>query len=68
MCQPPKPVLPKRIARVRRSLETKRMDSFKELHETLKKTAQDEVDFVKDFFVKTQDVLKDDNDEEDENK
>jgi hypothetical protein len=45
--------LPKRLARARRVAESKRMDTFREIHESLKKTAKDEVAFVKDFFSKT---------------
>ena len=62
-CAAPKPEampqLPKRVARMRRAVESKRLDSFRELHETLKKTAKDEHAFVKDFFSKTQDMWKD---------
>lgn len=53
---PPKPALPKRIARVRRSIEPKRMDSFKRLQESLKQTANEEKEFVKDFFDKTREL------------
>jgi hypothetical protein len=42
--------LPKRLARARRVAESKRMDSFKEIHEALKKTAKEEQQFLKDFF------------------
>jgi chemotaxis methyl-accepting protein methylase len=63
----PMPQLPKRVARVRRALESKRLDSFRELHETLKKTAKDEHEFVKDFFTKTREMFKDE-EEEEENK
>lgn len=62
---PPKPALPKRIARVRRSIEPKRMDSFKRLQESLKQTAKEEQQFVKDFFDKTRELWAID-DEEDE--
>jgi len=58
--------LPKRMARARRVAESKRMDSFKEIHEALKKTAKEEQQFVKDFFDKTRDMWRDD-EEEDEN-
>ena len=44
--------LPKRLARARRVAESKRMDSFKEIHEALKKTAKEEQQFIKDFFDK----------------
>jgi hypothetical protein len=62
-CAPPPPReglrLPKRIERIRRVAESKRLDSLKEFHEALKKTAKDEHAFVKDFFSKTQDMWKD---------
>ena len=32
------------------------MDSFKEIHEALKKTANEEIDFVKGLFDKKDDV------------
>lgn len=51
--------LPKRLARARRVAESKRMDSFREIHEALKKTAKDEQAFVKDFFSKTNDMWDD---------
>jgi hypothetical protein len=51
--------LPKRVARARRVAESKRMDTFREIHESLKKTAKDEVAFVKDFFSKTSDMWDD---------
>ena len=47
--------LPKRLARARRVAESKRMDSFKEIHEALKKTAKEEQQFIKDFFDKMRD-------------
>ncbi len=62
-CAAPKPEpirLPKRVARARRVLESKRMDSFKEIHEALKKTAKEEQAFVRDFFSKTRDMMRDD--------
>ncbi len=52
--------LPKRVARARRVMESKRMDSFKEIHEALKKTAKEETAFVRDFFNKTRDMMRDD--------
>ena len=51
--------LPKRVARARRVMESKRMDSFREIHEALKKTAKDEKDFVDSFFKKTQEMWDD---------
>ena len=57
---PQKPhALPKRLTRVRRAMESKRMDSFRALHETLKKTAKDEQEFVSAFFKKTEDMWND---------
>jgi len=60
-CSAPTPRvrLPKRVERIRRVVESKRMDSLKEFHEALKKTAKDEHEFVKDFFNKTQEMWKD---------
>ena len=40
------------------------MDTLRELHEALKKTAKDEHEFVKGFFDKTQDMWKDLEDKE----
>jgi len=51
--------LPKRVARARRVMESKRLDSFREVHEALKKTAKDEQEFVKSFFKNTQDMWDD---------
>jgi hypothetical protein len=48
--------LPKRVARARRVTESKRMDSFRSIHESLKKTAKEEKEFVDSFFKKTQDM------------
>ena len=42
--------IPKRLQRVRRVFESKRMDSFKNLHENLVKTANDEKEFLKSIF------------------
>lgn len=57
--QPPKHErafkLPKRLARARRVAESKRMDTFREIHEALKKTANDETEFIKAFFNKDKD-------------
>jgi len=54
--------LPKRVARARRVAESKRMESFKEIHEALKKTAKEEQAFVRDFFDKTRNMWQDDED------
>ena len=61
-CSSPKPgvfKMPKRLTRARRVMESKRLDSFREVHEALKKTAKDEQEFVKDFFKNTQDMWDD---------
>jgi len=50
----PKPILPKRLARVRRDLESKRMDSFRSLQQTLKQISEEEKEFIKSvkkFFI-----------------
>jgi len=52
--------LPKRVARARRVMESKRLDSFREIHEALKKTAKEEQEFLKGFFKNTQDMWRDD--------
>ena len=57
-------MLPKRIARARRVIESKRMDTFREIHESLKKTAKSEQAFIRDFFDKTRDMWRDDDDED----
>lgn len=54
--------LPKRVARARRVAESKRMESFKEIHEALKKTAKEEQAFVKDFFDKSRTMWRDEDD------
>ena len=58
-CATPKPEfqLPKRLARARRVAESKRMDTLRNLHEALKKTAKDEHEFVKDLFIKRSDAF-----------
>jgi len=52
-CSQPQPApfqLPKRLARARRIAESKRMDTFREIHEALKKTAKDETEMLKGFL------------------
>ena len=61
--EPKKPMLPKRLARARRVMESKRMDTFREVHESLKKTAKSEQAFLRDFFDKTRDMWKDDDED-----
>ncbi len=70
-CTTPQPekqtrILPKRIQRARRVMESKRLDSFREVHEALKKTAKEETDFVKDFFTKTRDMFNEEKDDDTE--
>jgi hypothetical protein len=61
---PKKPMLPKRVARARRVMESKRMDTFREVHESLKKTAKSEQEFLRDFFDKTRDMWRADDDDD----
>jgi hypothetical protein len=58
-CSAPQPKfqLPKRLARARRVAESKRLDTLREFHEALKKTAKDEHEFVKDLFMKRSDAF-----------
>jgi len=42
--------LPKRLSRARRVAESKRMETFREIHAALKKTANDEAEFIQAFF------------------
>ena len=58
--EPKKPMLPKRLTRARRVMESKRMDTFREIHESLKKTAKSEQAFIRDFFDKTRSMWRDD--------
>ena len=44
------PRLPKRLARARRSIETKRIENLKKIHEELKRAAKEERDAVRDFW------------------
>ena len=62
MCATPEPEktqpirLPKRLTRIRRAVESKRMDSFKRLQESVKQTAKEEKDFIKELFEKAFDL------------
>lgn len=47
--------LPKRLSRARRVAEAKRMETFREIHTALKKTAHDEAEFIQAFFNKDKD-------------
>lgn len=54
-CQTPtpsvfQPKLPKRLARLRRNIESKRVENFKKIHEELKRTAKEETDALRDFW------------------
>ena len=65
-CSSPVPEfkLPKRLARARRMIESKRMETFKEVHETLKKTAKEEFDIIKNLFDQTKEVKEEDDEDE----
>jgi hypothetical protein len=55
--------LPPRLARQRRVIEAKRMDSFRVFHEAIKKQANDELELIKDLIKKnemTVEVMDDD--------
>jgi len=55
---PPKAFkIPKRLTRLRRSIESKRMDTLHKLHDTIREAAKEEADIVKDFFNKTRDFF-----------
>jgi hypothetical protein len=59
-CTPPK--LPKRLARLRRNVESKRIENFKKIQETIKTAAREERDAVRDFwrgFFDDEDATKD---------
>ena len=51
-CASPQPIfkMPKRLARQRRIAESKRMDTFREIHEALKQTAKKEQEFIQEFL------------------
>lgn len=67
-CSTPQPErprhMPRRMSRIRRMMESKRMDSFRNIHEALKKTANEEQEFIKAFFKDTKNIFADDNEEE----
>ena len=56
--------LPPRLARARRTLESKRLDTFREFHESLKKAGRKEADALSEFFKQTKDLFSEDEDEE----
>lgn len=76
-CQTPsvfQPKLPKRLARLRRTIESKRIENFKKIHEELKRTAKEEQQAIRDFWrglgndedssdAKEAEVVKDDDEE-----
>lgn len=49
--------LPPRLARARRTLESKRLDTFREVHESLKKAGRKEADALAEFFKQTKDLF-----------
>lgn len=62
-CQAPQvfqPKLPKRLARLRRNIESKRVENFKKIHEELKRTAKEEHEALRDFWRGLTDSRKDD--------
>jgi hypothetical protein len=61
-CAFPQPVirLPKRLARIRRTVESHRLNTLRDFHEALKKAGKAELDSIKDMFKK------EDGDEEEE--
>lgn len=71
-CATPQPeapkgfTLPKRVQRIRRAVESKRLETFKEIHEALKKTAKDEHAFIVNFFDQTRDMFKDEEEKDDD--
>lgn len=56
--------LPKRLARARRVMEGKRMDSLKEFHEALVKTSKQEQEFLKSIFKSRNEALEESEDPE----
>ncbi len=56
--------LPKRLARTRRVMEGKRMDSLKEFHEALVKTSKQEQEFLKSIFKTRTEALDESEDAE----
>lgn len=49
-CAPEMPKMPKRLARLRRNVESKRIENFKKIHESLKQTAKEEQQALRDFW------------------
>jgi hypothetical protein len=50
--------IPKRLARIRRHVETKRLDNLKKFHEALVETSKQEQEFVKDLFMRRSEAWK----------
>ena len=48
--QPPKPPFSKRVSRLRRSIESKRIDTLKKIHESLKQAAKEETEVLREFW------------------
>jgi hypothetical protein len=42
--------MPKRLARLRRNIESKRIDNFKKIQESIKTAAREEREAVRDFW------------------
>jgi hypothetical protein len=42
--------MPKRLARLRRDVESKRIENFKKIHEELKRAAKEETEALRDFW------------------
>ena len=56
--------LPKRLSRARRHAEAKRLESFKDIQESLKKTARSEKQLLDEFAEKVKQLWDDDTDDE----
>ena len=50
--------IPKRLARVRRHVESKRLDNLKKFHDALVETSKQEQEFVKDLFMRRSEAWK----------
>jgi hypothetical protein len=63
-CSKPPFRLPKRIARIRRSVESRRMESLKGLQESLKKVAEKDKELLDEFTKKVKELWEDDDEDE----
>ena len=63
-CSKPPLRLPKRIARIRRDVESRRMESLKNLQDSLKKVADKDKELLDEFTKKIKELWDDDDDEE----